>query len=268
MAQRSRSSYKSYKNSQFATNGSGNITAVVERAVHEDLADSVVFIEDGVDTDVRHFEQSDFIIGTTNSVIPGWGYDVSGTAAQAQANGTLGVDATEKALGVVDLETGTDTTGYAMLHKGSQLVLGNGHTIKIRSRIGFNTLSDGTDTYTAYFGLFDYAGGDYDPGSYFTYTHGTNSGKWQSITTQSASSTTNDTGVTATTNYSIFELEVNAANTSHVFKINGSTVATHTTNLPTGTVTFLIRITKSAGTSRRILGVDWYDLLITRSTAR
>lgn len=46
MGQRSKSSYKGYKESQLPTNGSGSITAAAVRLLHEDLADSVLFITD------------------------------------------------------------------------------------------------------------------------------------------------------------------------------------------------------------------------------
>lgn len=45
--------------------------------------------------------------------------------------------------------------------------------------------------------------------------------------------------------------------------------ATHTTNIPnTADCGFVFSIIKSVGTTDRFAYMDWYDLLITRSTAR
>jgi hypothetical protein len=46
MSQRSKSSMKSYKNTQLATNGANAITASIHRAVLEDVCDSVPFLSD------------------------------------------------------------------------------------------------------------------------------------------------------------------------------------------------------------------------------
>ena len=46
MTQRSKAGYKTFKNSEFATNGTGAITATKVRDVHEDMADSTLFIID------------------------------------------------------------------------------------------------------------------------------------------------------------------------------------------------------------------------------
>jgi hypothetical protein len=49
MTKLTRTAFKSIKDSRFATNGSGNITGTVARAHEEDTADSVIFIEDGIE---------------------------------------------------------------------------------------------------------------------------------------------------------------------------------------------------------------------------
>ena len=57
---------------------------------------------------------------------------------------------------------------------------------------------------------------------------------WYAITRASSSETTTNTGITlGTTTFHKFEININAAGTSVVFKIDGTTYATHATNIPT-----------------------------------
>jgi hypothetical protein len=70
-------------------------------------------------------------------------------------------------------------------------------------------------------------------GCFFRYQNGVNGGRWEAICVAGGSSTVADTGITAVINtMTIFAVEVNAAGTSVAFKINGTTVATITTNIP------------------------------------
>lgn len=55
---------------------------------------------------------------------------------------------------------------------------------------------------------------------------------WQACTANSSTQTTTDTGVAIDTNWKEFKIEVNSAGTSAAFYLNGSLVATNTTNLP------------------------------------
>ena len=50
MAQITRASFKTAKNTRYATNGIGAITGTVTRAPEEDTADSVVFLSDDIST--------------------------------------------------------------------------------------------------------------------------------------------------------------------------------------------------------------------------
>lgn len=85
-----------------------------------------------------------------------------------------------------------------------------------------------------------------DDGFYFRTVENSN---WQAVTRSGGVETASDTGVAvSTTNYQL--LDITATTTSVIFKINNSTVATHTTNI----------------TSAVNLGLNHYNSLIT-STA-
>jgi hypothetical protein len=264
MSQRSKASMKAYKDSQLPT-GATPVRTAAHRAVLEDFIDSAVFIEDGVNTDVRYFFQDDFL--TELSIYP---YSInSGSSGWS----TSGQDATEKSFGVYSLETQTNTNGGAVAlgNNGAGFIFGYGHTITLKMRISLSALSDGTDTYTAYLGFIDNSSaGDHVDGCYFRYTHGTNSGKWEAVNSSNSTRTAVDTGVTAVTTNQIFTITVNSDASSVSFEIDGTSV-TNTTNIPTGAgreTKYGFKIEKSAGTTNRLIYCDWYSILLTRTTAR
>lgn len=229
-------------------------------------------------TDLRFFEQNDFIIRSLGSGMLGFQQYVSGaSAAGASFDDSFGLNGTENAIGVVYSATGTTNTGRgAYLRTGNGSITFGSHEIKYRCRTALSALSDGTDTYTAYFGLGDNPNsGDMVNGCYFRYTHSVNSGKIEAVCSNSSTRTASDTGITPTSSsFRIFEIVVNQAASSVAFYIDGSIVSTITTNIPstynfsTSVSNIMQKIEKSAGTTDRRIYTDWYDLTITRSTAR
>jgi hypothetical protein len=228
------------------------------------------------DTDLKYFEQFDFIYSTfSGDLVPiGWAPSMSGAGSQATPS-NFGVNATENAIGVVDVETGTTTTGRTSIHKGlaAGVTFGIGNEMKLRMRIALQALSDGTETYTAYFGFgHTITSGDMSVGLYFRYTHSVNSGKIEAVIADASSRTSADTGITPVAGvYNIFDIRINAAGTSATFYIDAVLVATLTgANLPDAgdTTGMIMKIEKSAGTTSRSIYMDWYDLLISRTTAR
>jgi hypothetical protein len=195
-----------------------------------------------------------------------WNSSVSGGSV---SRSQVGLDTTENAVGVLTLETNNGATNYAQISMSTNQVKIGTHAIVHRFRIAVSALSDGTDTYTIYIGLGDNTGGnDFDDGIYFRYTHSVNSGRWEAVTAIGASRSASDTGVTPTTTFSVFEISINQAGTSIDFSINGSVVATKTTNIPTNTIGFVHKIVKSVGTTDTMVYEDWTDIALTRTTAR
>jgi hypothetical protein len=224
-------------------------------------------IAESTTPDVNYVEYSDFI---ASGLINGFSSVVVGSGANVTPEGLYGIDSTEKALGVLSLESGTSTTGLGSMYKAlSKLKFGLGHTIKLEFRASLETLSDGTDTYDAYLGFGeDEQDLNHDNGAYFKYTHGTNSGRWQAVTANAGVRTATDSTVAANTVYRTFSIEVNAGGTNVSFSVDGVVVA-NTTNIPTANFTGIVfKIVKSAGTTSRQLHLDWYKLTITRTSAR
>jgi hypothetical protein len=132
---------------------------------------------------------------------------------------------------------------------------------RITGEFKLPNLSDATNTYTAFFGFNDSYTALGADSIVFTYTHGTNSGKWQAHTrSNSVTAGGADTGVTADTNWHRFDIEVNAAGTEAKFYIDGTLTNTITANIPTGTARatgIICGLVKSAGATARVMNIDF-----------
>lgn len=164
--------------------------------------------------------------------------------------------------GVLRIDTGTVSTNFmVMILRGqTQILLGGGRTY-YWSSVKVPTLSNGTDTFSVKIGIGDGVnGGNPTDGLWFEYTHSVNSGNWVIKTASNASGTTSNTSTAASAgSWVSFAIEVNAAGTSAEFFINGSSVGTITTNIPTGAgreTALFFDIVKTAGTTARQLDVD------------
>ncbi len=211
----------------------------------------------------------DFLMGTGANRF--FGSSVSGTAASFGE-----ISSTALRPGIFRLNTGTDTTGRAGLINGSGTAFLFGAGIyTIETDIYITTLSDGTDTYALRFGFGDSATGAPTDGAYFRYTDSGGGGatpNWYMCAASNTTLTATDTTVVAVAAaWTRLKIVVNAAGTSVEYFINGTSVGTVTTNIPTGTgretaaALFLI---KSAGTNARTVDIDWAWIHVDLTTTR
>lgn len=252
----------------FNNTTTGTITGLTMQQFAEDIADSALFEDQSINTDRNYFENDDFVF---SGGVPHGFTSASAGAGAGISGDSFGRNSTEKAAGSISLQTGTTSTGYAVLYKGvNALSCGFGHFLRVRWRVGLETLSTGSERYTAYVGFADNIGaGDQVDGMYFRYNDSVNSGKWEAVTSSASVRTATDTGVTAVTTYSIFEVRVNAAGTSVEYYIDDVLVATNTTNISTsGFFGLMFKLEKSVGTTSRSIHADWYDFLISLTSAR
>jgi len=167
--------------------------------------------------------------------------------------------------------TFSGTTASARIFMpNDSVILGYGETIcELGTRT--TTLSDGTDTYTLSAGFGDGVGNGTDA-VMFRYTHDENSGKWTLVARSNSTETTADSGVTVAANtYYRLRIVVNAAGNSVQYFINGSSVGTITTNIPTGSsrgVTANWSLVKSAGSTNRFAYIFYYYLKFTPTGGR
>lgn len=214
------------------------------------------------DTDVKFFEQEEWFASTLIST--GWQGSSSGAGSGTSGSSQYGVNATEHAFGVFAVTAGTDATASSQIFRNSFL-LGNGNEIRLRGRIAVGALSDGTNSFTTWWGFRTSTAG-----TFFRYTHTANGGRYECVTSTASTETISDSGVTVDTNYHILEMVI-AGDLSQVqFYIDGNLVATNTTNVPTNSDSLLwqLLITKTAGTSARSVYIDWHDLTLSRTVAR
>lgn len=131
------------------------------------------------------------------------------------------------------------------------------------------TLSDGTDTYTALIGFFGEDDGSAVPkdGVYLRYTDGVNAGRWQLVAHSNSSETVVDTGVAADTAWHRIRLSFPDDGSSVVVAFDGGgQVAEVDSNIPIGPFRVFgaaASIRKSAGTNNRAIYVDMVDMLMT-----
>ena len=162
--------------------------------------------------------------------------------------------------GIYNTETHTATNGASGLSGSLSYVFSQFARLSFAANMRIVTaLADGVNSYRILIG-FNSSNGATDSGltrSAGLYYSNANA-NWQAITYNASVGTTTDTGIAAVADGSYQTFCVRANGTSSVqFLINGAIVATHTTNIPSSTVTPYVAIAKSAGTTSRVMRLDY-----------
>ena len=95
-------------------------------------------------------------------------------------------------------------------------------------------------------------------GIFFLYTDATDAGNWQAITYASDTTTSTNTGVAAVTGWTKLGILINATATSVGYYINGTLVATNTTNIPTADCGCVVWVSQSSGSTSVTLESDYF----------
>ena len=182
--------------------------------------------------------------------------------------------------GIVTLQTGSTATGRTSFYTNSGLntiELGGG-AATLASDIFVPNLSASGERFAFLFGFYDATTMNQTDGIYFLYDEGgvstgsAASANWQCVTVSNSNRTfTTTSTAVSSADFKRLAIEVNAAGTSVDFKIDGTTVATHTTNIPTGNarlVSYGYQLIKSIGTSARTVRTDWIYAKINFTTSR
>ena len=141
--------------------------------------------------------------------------------------------------GVFDLSSGS---GTAVVGTGGAFVLGGG-TWSFKAGVMIPVLSNATDRFNARCAGVDsgISGGITADEINFKYQDDQNGGRWQAITRNGGTETSADTGVAVVAGaYYDVESQVNAGATSVSYLINGTHVATITTNIPSSATVGLL----------------------------
>ena len=173
---------------------------------------------------------SDF---TGSSVVP-WTSLTSGTGATV----TFTQSGADDNPGLLTFSTGTTSTGRAGIGSGNTdaFVFGTRPHVFSTAVLIVSNLSTAADRFSIEAGFMDSLTGAFTNGAYFSYTDNVNGGQWLCTCSNGVGSTSENSGTTvATGTWYRLEIEVNAAGTSVVFKINGTQVANITNDIPTTT---------------------------------
>jgi hypothetical protein len=189
---------------------------------------------------------------------------VSGTGAANTAS-TLGFS---NAAGVIQLSTGTTTTGRANISDTNVIRFGMGE-LNVKFRIQIPALSAAAQEFKLWIGFLNsVTNAETIDGAYFEYDR-TVSNNWRVKTALNSTRTTVTTGTVvsaSTTTFTTLEIKGNANGTQVDFYIDNNLVGSSTTNIPTlSTDYFFIgaSIIKTAGTTARTLLIDKeFDSLI------
>lgn len=236
-----------------------------------DWADETASAGGGLPTlAARFYSYTDCLYPVANTVDNGHQYLVSGTAA---AWTSLPADGTP-AVGVVRLALGTTATGRGAIAcpDAACIRLGLGAT-SFEGQARLVALSSTTTTYTVRLGLLDSVTAEPVDGVFFRYSHGLNGGRWQAVCRTNNIETVADTGVLAAAGaWLTFEVNVNAAGTAAVFRIDGLVVATLGTNLPNvlgRETSFGLTVIRSVGTAAfSAVDVDYLETELLFTTPR
>lgn len=247
---------------------------VVEDGVKLTKADAVALFNEIYHTQFKYL--NDFINNVATTA-PGNDLQAtnSGTGTGTNSQTTDGAGR----VGLVRSTTGTTATGRAAVSThGSAVRLGGGSWV-FETSFNITTTSNSTERYALPIGFIDtYTAVNQVDGVYFLYDEGgastgsTASGNWQCVTVSNSvrTFTTTSTAVVQGT-WTTLRIEVNAAANSVSFFVNGTNVATHTTNIPSGSgreTGFGWLLMKSVGTTARTVDFDYLSALSLLTTAR
>lgn len=208
------------------------------------------------------------VSGITTLTYGPWLVSTSGAGATVSGLATSETDRP----GVIRLTQGTTAAGRSAIHGVRDGVRLGGGEWQVGWVARPTTLSNGTQRYQLAVGLIDNpAAVDQADGIYFVYDEGgvsagsAASANWQCVTSKGSARTwTTSSVAVSATNWVELEARVNAAGTSVDFVIDGVTVATHTTNIPTGTgetCEIGAATWKSIGTTAREIDLDYAEVL-------
>jgi hypothetical protein len=225
---------------------------------------------------------------------------VTGSASGAGVFGSPGASR----LGVISLNTGTLAVNAAALTTSQAVQFDANSSSVFEATIGVPTLSTSSEEFAVQAGFSDsaIASNNATDGCYFLYDRGNvatsgcntgNANKWEAVCAQAGtrtivlldgtsqngacaagSITTVSSAVAASTlpDTNIYHLKIVVTSASSaVFSINGVTVATLTTNIPstsTNMTSVIIGLLKSAGTTSRSLLLDYSRVAFDQTSAR
>lgn len=194
------------------------------------------------------------------------------TSSTSGAGGATNTNVDSGHPGIYYLDTvNTTTGGFGFRQYTNSIVLGGG-VCTIEMLVNLGNLSTVGEEYVYHMGLIDTVttGTDQANGVYMVYDRLTNGDFWCGSTANGGSRTRTASAVAVTAAaWHKLKIVINAAATSVAFTVDGSAVATITTNIPTSNkVGFGFLMYKTAGTTSRKIYHDYFKATIALTTPR
>lgn len=207
----------------------------------------------------------DFIVGDDRSILR-WNSSSGGTGTIAV--GSDGVVAGHPGVMVFSVSSGSSNATNFLYASGPCVILGGG-VITFNYVMKLVQLSSASNRTISAFGLSSNNAYDFTPnnGVFFKYVDNVNSGRWQICTAAASSTTATDSGIAADTNWHRYTAVINAGATSIQYYIDGVSVGTVTTNIPTAAITpymnFINTGTYTSGTQKMYADLFEIDQVFT-----
>lgn len=209
----------------------------------------------------RTFDPSTTAVLFTEACTTSWN-DFNAFQAGTGA-GTVASHTADPRVGIALSDTGTTATGRAGLATATLFTHQAGTSeLYFETALYLDDLSDGTNTFIIHAGFFDSLTAAGTNGIRFEYTDAAGTGaQWDCVTRDASTETRTAVGANVVLQqwYKLAIL-VNAAGSSVEFYIDGTLVATHTTNIPTGTGKRMgsgYNIRKTVGIGQKDLWCDY-----------
>jgi hypothetical protein len=206
----------------------------------------------------------DFVAASASGFGLNWTNTVSGgSSTVANGNGLSGRP------GIATLTAGNASGRNADMRLDTSGFIIGGGQISIEASINIPNLSVAGTAYILRFGLGDVVGTDPNNGIYFEYDH-SNSLNWRIRTANGNLNRTTTTTATAVAAGAYLKLKIviNAAGTLATFYVNGVSVGTIGTNLPTAVSTPFLNIRSGTTGTARSVSIDYFSLVQRFTAAR
>lgn len=203
----------------------------------------------------------DFCLQTVGSQVGVFEWFYQGTTAR-----DISLSTEKNRMGIIKFPVASATSG-GMFCDTAQILLG-GATVTWAAATYISVAPDGTDTYEWRVGLNDSYSTKVN-GCYFTIDRALSTTNWVAVTVKASTVTSTDTGVAFTaTTWRNMRIVINSAATSVAFYIDGSLVATNTTNIPIVGIGPMSYTISTASAVTKTTRLDWMYLGFNPSTTR
>ena len=195
-------------------------------------------------------------------------YFTNTAAGSGAATGVVSTDVTR--VGILQLSTGTDTTGGLTTRIGAAPLTAGDGRLWFHALIKLTTLRTAGEDFAVRIGFFDSTNASPVDGAYFLYD--STSANWQTrMVSNSSATVATSTSVVVTGEWQAFSVVFAADGSDVKFYIGETLIATHTLTIPTGIARAFgcgAMIVKSAGSTARTMQMDYASFYFHADTPR